>query len=409
MNILLINHYAGSYRHGMEYRPYYLAREWTKMGHRVTVAAASYSHLRTRQPSTGGAVTVEEIDGIQYIWLKTPSYRGNGGGRVANMISFISHLWIRAAGLAALKPDAVIASSTYPLDIYPALKISRNAGAVLIYEVHDLWPLTLVELGGMPRSHPLIAWMQQAENLAYRKADRIVSMLPAAAGYMQDHGMAPQKFNYIPGGIIPEEWINQSEKLPEQHSRFFDKIQSESRFALGYTGSHGISNALDVLVDAAALLRAYPVEVIIVGQGPEKESLIKKAEAAGLENITFLQPVPKSCVPALLSRMDAVYLGYKQNSLYRFGVNPNKLFDYMIAAKPVIYAVEAPNDPVAVSGCGLPVSPGDSAAVADAVIKLMGASADERHSMGERGREYVLAHHEYRKLAGRFLDLMSAG
>ncbi len=409
MNILLINHYAGSFSHGMEYRHYYLAREWTKMGHRVTVVAASYSHLRTRQPAVSGAVTVEDIDGVCYIWLKTPPYKGNGANRVANIFFFIGRLWRHFSVLAALKPDAVIASSTYPLDIYPALRLSRKAGAALIYEVHDLWPLTLVELGGLPRHHPLIFLMQRAENRAYREADRVVSMLPGAAEYMQEHGMALQKFNYIPGGIVPEEWAKLRENLPVRYRELFDRIKADNRFVLGYAGSHGISNALDVLVDTAALLRSYPVEVIVVGQGPEKELLLKKAEVAGLRNITFLPPVPKSCVPALLEQMDALYIGYTPNPLYRFGVNPNKLFDYMMAARPVIYAVTAPNDPVADSGCGISVPPGDCCAVAGAVIKLLMTKEPERRLIGLKGRDYVLRHHDYNQLAEQFLELMKPG
>lgn len=77
MNIILINHYAGSNIHGMEFRPYYLAREWVKMGHNVTIIAASFSHLRQKNPDIS-AITEEVIDGIRYIWLPVNKYQGNG-------------------------------------------------------------------------------------------------------------------------------------------------------------------------------------------------------------------------------------------------------------------------------------------------------------------------------------------
>lgn len=80
MNILLINHYAGSLKHGMEYRPFYMGREWTKMGHQVTIVASSSSHLRTIPVAVGGSITKEEIDGVRYLWLKTPNMRAMARG-----------------------------------------------------------------------------------------------------------------------------------------------------------------------------------------------------------------------------------------------------------------------------------------------------------------------------------------
>jgi hypothetical protein len=92
VNIVVINHYAGSPIHGMEHRPYHLAREWTRAGHAVTIVAASFSHLRTRNPTVTEAVTTEEVDGIRYVWLRTPEYRGNGMARVMSMAAFIARL-----------------------------------------------------------------------------------------------------------------------------------------------------------------------------------------------------------------------------------------------------------------------------------------------------------------------------
>nr|HPG80754.1 glycosyltransferase [Piscinibacter sp.] len=165
MNILLINHYAGSPRHGMEYRPYYLAREWVRLGHRVQIVAASWSHVRSVQPSPAGDEVIDEtIDGIAYRWLPTPPYGGNGVGRVLNIWAFLKQLWRDAPRWASeFRPDAVIASSTYPMDIWVARRIARLAGARLVHEVHDLWPASPIELSGMSPRHPFILLCQKAE------------------------------------------------------------------------------------------------------------------------------------------------------------------------------------------------------------------------------------------------------
>ena len=115
----------------------------------MCIVAASYSHVRMRQPDLRGG-REQTIDGITYRWLPAPRYAGNGVARAANIACFLAQLWWQAPRLAARwRPDAVIASSTYPMDIWVAQRLARLAGAHparLVYEVHDLWPLSLIEL-----------------------------------------------------------------------------------------------------------------------------------------------------------------------------------------------------------------------------------------------------------------------
>lgn len=408
MNILLVNHYAGSVVHGMEYRPFYLAREWVRLGHRVTVVAASFSHLRTRCPSATSMATCELIQDVQYVWLKTPHYQGNGLRRFVNMCAFVGQLFLHSAWLAQRsQPDVVIASSTYPLDIFPARWIARRARARLVFEVHDLWPLTPIEVGGMPRYHPFIVLLQFAEDYAYRNADRVVSMLPKAESYMREHGLAPSKFSYIPNGIDVAEWRESTGKLPAEHRHVLARLKRSHQFLVGYAGGHGVSNHLDTLVEAASLLASRPVTFVLVGQGPEKGRLERMARGRHLHNIVFLPPVQRSAIPAFLGAMDALYIGWAKQPLYRFGISPNKLLDYMMTARPVIHAVEAGNDPVAESQCGVSVPAEDPAAVADAVLRLMATAPEERAAMGARGAEYVASHHDYALLAARFLSVLT--
>ncbi len=403
MTILLINHYAGGPAYGMEHRPFYMAREWVRAGHDVTILAATQSHLRHRTPEAGD----EWIAGIRYRFVETPAYQGNGLGRVRNMLAFTGRLWQDAAQLAReLKPDVVIASSTYPLDLYPARRIARKAGARLIYEVHDLWPLSPMELGNMSRWHPFIMVMQKAENDAYRSADRVVSMLPKAEPHMRAHGMAPEKFAYIPNGIDLQEWEGETQALPETHREALATLKAQGRFLVGYAGAHGVANALQHVVDAGALLRETPATLVLVGQGPTKDDL--QARAQRLDNVVFLPPVPKGAVPALLEAMDALYIGLGRAPLFRFGISPNKLMDYMAAGRPVISAIEAGNDPVGESGCGVSVPAEDAGAIASAVRRMMALDPAERDAMGARGRDFVRAHHDYRVLAQRFLEVMQA-
>ena len=409
MNLLLINHYAGSPQLGMEYRPYYLAREWVRAGHRVQIVAASYSHVRSRQPAVGAEPLDETIAGIGYRWLPTPPYAGNGVGRVRNIWAFLRQVWREARELAErVKPDAVIASSTYPMDIWVARRIARLANAKLVYEVHDLWPASPIELSGMSPRHPFIVMCQKAENDAYRDADVVVSMLPKVAQHMSAHGLDLRKLHIVPNGIALDEWGGEGAALRAYIAAHLAGERAAGRTIVGYAGSHGLPNALDVLLDAAALLRDAPISFVLVGDGHEKARLARRVADEGLERVVLFAPIPKAQVPALLAAFDIAYIGWQRVPIYRFGIAPNKLMDYMMAGRAVLHSVEAGNDPVAEAGCGLTVEPESPAAVAEGLRRLAAFSPQERAAMGERGRAYVVAQHSYAVLAQRFIDALSS-
>jgi glycosyltransferase involved in cell wall biosynthesis len=411
MNILLVNHYAGSPRDGMEYRPFYLAREWVRAGHRVQIVAAAFSHVRTRQPvlPAGGTQPQDEtIDGVAYRWLPAPAYAGNGFGRVKNIWAFLARLWRESPRLAReFAPDVVIASSTYPMDVWVARRLARLVEprrATLVYEVHDLWPASPIELSGMSPAHPFIVMCQKAENDAYRDADVVVSMLPKVAEHMQAHGLDLRRLHIVPNGVVLEEWQGAPAPLaPEMQSRL-DALRATGHTIVGYAGSHGLPNALDVLLDAAALLKHQPIAFVMVGDGLEKARLARRVRDEQLMNVTLLAPISKARIPALLAQFDIAYIGWQRVPIYRFGIAPNKLMDYMMAGRAVLHSVEAGNDPVAEAGCGLTVAPQSARAVADGLIALAAHTPAERAAMGARGRAFVLAHHSYEVLARRFID-----
>jgi glycosyltransferase involved in cell wall biosynthesis len=410
MNILLLNHYAGTPALGMEFRPYYLAREWVRAGHRVQIVAADFSHVRTRQPQAGD----ELIDGIAYRWLPTPPYQGNGFGRMKNILSFMSQVWTAAGELAAeFKPDVVIASSTYPMDIWVARRIVQLANAArapdspvrtkLVYEVHDLWPLSPIELSGMSPWHPFALICQSAEDAAYRHSDLVVSMLPKVQQHMASRGLDLRKLTIVPNGISPDDWKGRPEPLREDVAQAITQARAAGRTVVGYAGSMGLPNALDHLLDAARLLQGDALQIVMVGDGHERARLAQRIADEGLVKVSLLPPIPKAQVPSFLAGIDIAFIGWQRVPIYRFGIAPNKLMDYMMAGKAVLHSVEAGNDPVAESGCGITVKPEDAQAIADGLRQLAAKSAKERRTMGEFGRAFVMQHHSYPVLAARFV------
>jgi glycosyltransferase involved in cell wall biosynthesis len=409
VNLLLINHYAGSPLHGMEYRPHLMARAWQRQGHLVRVVTGSYSHLRSRQPVVEEPFQREVVEGVEFCWLRTPAYQGNGVGRVRNMAAFVSGLYRHEARITeGFRPDVVISSSTYPLDAVPARAIARRHGAQLVHELHDLWPLSPMLLGGMSRFHPFIAVMQWGEDYAYRNADRVVSMLPCTEPHMREHGLAPGKWAYVPNGIDIEEWEASREPLPLEAVERIEGLRARFPFLVGYAGAHGVANALGTVPEIAAQVAEAGVGLVLVGQGPEKAALQAQVKERGLANVLFLPVLARRAVPAFLGKMDGLYLAFARHRLYRYGVSPNKLFDYLMAGRPVVYAIQEDvgNDLVTEARCGLSVPPDEPAAIAGAVRKLAALGAAERTELGERGRQFVQEHHSYDVLSRRFLEAL---
>lgn len=411
MRILYINHYAGSPRHGMEFRPYYLSREWVKRGHEVRIVAGSFSHVRSRQPAgisgSGDAPVIEWIDGIEYHWYRIPPYSTNGLDRVRNIGSFLLQLWFDAPRIASgFQPDVVIASSTYPMDIWVARRIARCAGARLVYEVHDLWPLSLIELHGMSPRHPFIWLCQIAENAAYRHADVVVSMLPKVSEHMAAHGLDLSKLVIVPNGVEPGDPMAPPVPLGTQLADFITTQRRLGRKVVGYSGSHGRPNALEVLLDAAGQLRDEPFAFVLVGDGLEKPQLTQRVKAERLERVLLHPSIPKAQIPQFLAAIDIAYIGWRRVPIYRFGIAPNKLLDYLKAGCVVLHSVEAGNDPVAESGCGISVPPVDPSAVIAGLRRLAALPVPARQAMGERGRQFVLRHHMFPRLADQFIKAL---
>lgn len=412
MNILILNHYAGSPEMGMEFRPYYFAREWIKMGHRVDIIAADYSHLRRVNPEVDHDFQQQVIDGIHYHWIQTGTYEGNGAKRAMTMFRFVSKLWLKAKKIIAeWSPDVVIASSTYPLDTYVGQRIRKlsKKKVKLIHEVHDMWPATLIEIGGMSKRHPFVVAMQIGENSAYKNSDKVVSLLPNAESYMKEHGLIENKFVCIPNGIVLGEWI-EPQKLPPQYKYIFGSLKKEHKFIVGYFGGHALSNALDILIDVASQtqMEDNSIHFVLVGDGTEKARLINKAKRLKLNNITFMDPIPKKMIPSLCEEFDCNYIGGNVSSLYRFGVCPNKMFDCMASGKPSIFAVGI-NSYFTEYNCGFDIKGNDVKEIVDCIKKIKALDSAVLKVLSDNGKKASEEIFNYKSLAMRFVDIMVEG
>lgn len=387
MRILLINQYAGAPSLGMEYRPHWMALEWQKLGHEVLIVAGDRSHLRRVQPAVGRS----PIGGVDFLTLRTPPYGENGPRRFANILAFRSQLYRKAGALAKWRPDVVIASSTHPMDIRPALRIARKADALFVHEVHDLWPLTPKLLGGMSDWHPMIMWMQREEDLACLEADLVVSILPATLPYLQARGLDANRWVQVSNGV-PDESVRRKVTPPSS---------GHEKFRVGYFGAHGAANDLETLIEAARRLQNDALEVHLWGAGPAKSAVQQRA--SDLRNVLFHDPVSPTAARREMEGMDALYIGLADSPLFEHGISPNKMFEYMAVGRPLIQAINAPASPAEEAGCATICTPGDPDSVVRAITRVRDLSQDEREVMGAAGLEYVRGRATYASLAKSFI------
>ncbi|MEN4904783.1 glycosyltransferase family 4 protein [Luteimonas sp. TWI1416] len=399
-HVWILNHYAtvpsgvGGTRH------YHLAKGLEAAGWRASIIASSVEINSGKQRlSTSERSRTDMIDGIPFLWVRTPDYEGNGGGRIMNMLAYSIGVLKPSVTHALGKPSVIVGSSVHPFAALSGLILSRRFGVPFVFEVRDLWPQTLIDLGRIRKNGAMAIAMRWLERLLYRSATRIVVLLPRAGDYICPLGIEPGRIVWIPNGVDPG-------LFPPTPHRQRD---SRSSFSFMYFGAHGQANALDPLIDAMAILRSrrpsHPIRLRMIGDGPLKAGLIERAAALGLDDslVSFEDPVPKQDIPQLASQADAFVLSVlDQPDLYRYGISMNKLFDYMASARPIVMASAAVNDPVRESGCGTTVPPGDPLALANAMERMADMPSDALRAMGERGRAHVLENFGFDRLSARF-------
>lgn len=406
MNILLINHYAGSDEMGMEFRPYYLAREVGSLGHRMTILAGSYSHLRRVNPNVTEADERQQHHGVDYHFIRTAAYDGNGVSRIISMMQFVSRGRSLTRKLVDLySPDAVVCSSTYPLDTYIGQRIARISGARLYHEVHDLWPLSPKIIGGYSDDHPFIRIMQRGEDSAYRNSEKIISILPNIEPYVRSRGFDTPVI-HIPNGVLDEDLQTPGTADPAVTARI-DRLKSEGRTVIGFAGGLVPSGAMEPFVRQMVELAHTPYTAVIIGDGVEKDLLISIVSASGADNVIFCDPIPKPSVVPTLAHVDITYTGMRPSPLYEYGIAQNKAIDYLRVGKPIVEATGSAHSPYVYADNAWNVEieePGTLLPVLESISRL---TAQERSALAERSLEYVETNHTYSRIARKFIETVS--
>lgn len=386
MRIWIVNQYAKAPGQAGGTRHFSLARKLIARGHDVLIIAAAedskWVGSHDHKPSSSTAFTTE--DGVPFLRIAVPPYKGNGPGRLRNMWTFAYRVAAKKSLLRTLPPpDVVIGSSPHHFAARSAARLARRFHSPFILEVRDLWPQTLIDVGSISRWHPVVLIFGALERYLYRTADRIVTLLPGSEAHITRKGGSREKIEWIPNGVDLE--LVPAPSPPSQ----------KSFLQVTYAGSHGPANNLDVVLSAARLLQhdlhEDQIRFLFVGDGPEKQRLERRAVEENIDNVTFLPPVPKSDVFPLLGDADVLMVSLKEGAVFEQGISPNKIFDYMAVARPIVMAAGVKEAPFTHAEAGLLVDPTPEA-VAKAIISLRDLPREELLAMGSRGRKYVEDH-----------------
>jgi len=396
-NIWVINQFAGTTESGWGERHFYFAKYWQQEGYDVKIISGSYNHMFKKTTEVKESYKHEIFEEIDFFWVKTPKYNAQSILRFYSMFVFmfrVLRLPVKELGI----PHVIIVSSMPIFPIYSGIKLSKKFNAKLLFEIRDIWPLTLQLLGNKSANHPAVKFIGWFEKLGYKKADSVVSLLPNAREHIEKVAGKKVDFHYIPNGI--DERLLKQEKLSGEIIAKFP----ENKFIIGYAGTIGLANALEYLVDTSCLLSENEnLFFIIVGDGYLKAQL--EAKVKENTNILFLPKINKNQVQHLLSFFDVCFVGRNDTPLFKHGVSANKYFDYMLASKPILDSNNFIKDPVELSGCGLIVKPDSAEEIKDGILKLYNLTSEERSLMGKKGFIYVSANHNIKKLARRYSQL----
>lgn len=366
---------------GQSTRTYDYSRELVARGHDVTMFSNSYCHFTHGEHlKPGEPWRVESVDGIRVVWLRTYHYIGNGLGRGMNMLTNVWRL-VRASKALGLRPDVVLGPSVPLLTGWGAMYVARRFDVPFVFEVRDVWPDALVDIGGLRKSSVVYRVFRLIEKQLYRRAARISSTLPYLGDHVRRAGSEPAKIVCIPNGVDVSLFVEGQ-----------DYDGGKSPLTVMYVGGFGLDHDVSTIIRAAKILQEEGSEdfhFVIIGGGVRKEACVAEATTYGLRNLTFQPPIPKSSLPAVQAQADILVAAITDSPSYRFGLNLNKLCSYFASSRPVLFSGNPPNDPVREAGAGLSIGAQDPAEMARALRELFAAGPVERKRMGENARHYA--------------------
>lgn len=402
LKIWYFHNYTMLPEHGALNRGYYLGKYLQRLGHEPVVFAGSHPH-NTRLQLVQGRTPCRLYQKKPFPWVlvRTRDYGGSRWQQVLSMFEFY-HNCKKAAGRLP-RPDVIVGSSAHPLAALLAVRLARKYHCKSVAEVRDLWPESLVAYGILPEGHPVARAMYWFERHLYLRADEVVFTMAGGYEYIKDRGWAggiPKgKVHYVNNGVDLEEfeWNKRHYQAPDSD------LDDPGKFCIVYAGAVKRANGLGAVLDAAKQVTDKRALFLIYGDGDELEGLRARAAREGVGNVRFKGRVDKKYIPYLLSRASLNYLHVERTGLLKYGISPNKLFDYFASGRPVLVDSCVNYSLVARYGAGTELKRATPVEIAREVERYLGLGEE---AMAEYGRNALRAAEafSYARLAEEFVE-----
>lgn len=375
-------------------------REWARQGHQVTVITCvpNFPRGKVFEGYRNRLWQRETVEGIEVIRVWT--YITANEGFLRRTIDYLSFMVSGAlAGMFARRPDVVLGTSPQFFTACAAWFVAVCRRCPFIFELRDLWPESIRAVGAV-RNPAVLRLFERLELFLYRRARGIVSVTHSFREVLERRGIDPAKIAVVTNGVDLSRF-----KPGPKDSRLLQSLGLEGKFVLGYIGTHGMAHGLDTLLDAAAKLRRCPdgdrFRLLLLGDGAEKHGLKVRAAEMGLDNVLFLDTVPKDQVASYWSLLDVAIIHLRKTELFNT-VIPSKLFECMGMGIPVLHGVPGESARIVLEeGCGAVFESGD----ADELVRLVMtcASDGERLAKWRQAGRDAAGRYERAALARRML------
>jgi glycosyltransferase involved in cell wall biosynthesis len=387
-------------------RTYEHCREWVKSGHQVTVVtcAPNFPQGRIYEGYRNRLWQSEWLDGIRVI--RVWSYVTANEGILRRSLDYLSYM--ASATCAApfvRRPDIVVGTSPQFFTACAAYLISRMKRIPFVFELRDLWPESIKAVGAMQEGW-LLRVLEYLEAFLYRRAASVVTVTLAFKRILSERGIDPAKIDVVTNGVD----LSRFSPRPKD-AALEAELGLADTFVAGYIGTHGMAHGLSTLLEAAEKLKdASPgshLRFLMLGDGAKKADLVDEAAKRGLDNVTFLDSVPRDQVSRYWSLLDACIIHLKNEPLFE-SVIPSKLFEAMAMGVPVLHGVSGESaELVSIEDIGLTFEPEDAAELCGCLIRL----AEDTDLQARLGANCALAAAKYDRAARaeKMLSLLGRG
>lgn len=356
-----------------------------KDGHNVTVITCAPNHPQGRvyEGYRNRFYQRETKDGITVIRVWTFVTANEGFfKRTLNYISYLCSAVV--VSLLLPKADVVLSTSPQFFNGLAGYFVGKMRRIPWVLEIRDLWPESIVTVGAI-KSQAVIKMLEWIERFAYRNADHIVPVTDSFKVYMLGKGIEAGKITVVKNGVDLAQY-----RPVDGASELAEELGLTGRFIVSYFGTHGMAHHLETILDAARRLSNSPnIVFLMVGDGAERQTLVRMRDTMGLKNVIMLGQQPKSRMPELWALSDVSLVLLKKSDLFKT-VIPSKIFESLAMAKPIVLGVEGESaDLLRAAQAGLCIEPEDADQLVARVLELS-RDTQLRQRLGRNGRRFVM-------------------